>query len=198
MKEQRFRAHLPFALGPLKLSLAQINLPFSCSTVQMRKWWRTMNSHVTSSASCSFSVRATITVSQWRRELSLFRTSGCFRVTEELMKFLMLNSYVSPICCTWNTQTYAVHFSSTHIWTIIRIYSIWYIENYVWNASCLCFLCSDFQNYLRTQTGSTTTINIIICTVDYLLRLQVPLIHRHSDSDIGPNVSFLNVSILQK
>lgn len=31
----------------------------------------------------------------------------------------------------------------------------------------------DFQNYLRTQTGSTTTINIIICTVDYLLRLQV-------------------------
>ncbi|KAI4894471.1 hypothetical protein NFI96_006542 [Prochilodus magdalenae] len=30
-----------------------------------------------------------------------------------------------------------------------------------------------FQNYLRTQTGSTTTINIIICTVDYLLRLQV-------------------------
>ncbi|XP_062407677.1 ryanodine receptor 1b isoform X3 [Sardina pilchardus] len=31
---------------------------------------------------------------------------------------------------------------------------------------------NDFQNYLRTQTGSTTTINIIICTVDYLLRLQ--------------------------
>ncbi|KAK2088364.1 Ryanodine receptor 1 [Saguinus oedipus] len=27
-------------------------------------------------------------------------------------------------------------------------------------------------NYLRTQTGNTTTINIIICTVDYLLRLQ--------------------------
>lgn len=32
---------------------------------------------------------------------------------------------------------------------------------------------NDFQNYLRTQTGNTTTINIIICTVDYLLRLQV-------------------------
>lgn len=31
----------------------------------------------------------------------------------------------------------------------------------------------DFQNYLRTQTGNTNTINIIICTVDYLLRLQV-------------------------
>ncbi|MGH0140034.1 UNVERIFIED_CONTAM: hypothetical protein FKN15_010015 [Acipenser sinensis] len=30
------------------------------------------------------------------------------------------------------------------------------------------------NNYLRTQTGNTTTINIIICTVDYLLRLQGP------------------------
>lgn len=35
------------------------------------------------------------------------------------------------------------------------------------------FFNADFQNYLRTQTGSTTTINVIICTVDYLLRLQV-------------------------
>ncbi|XP_039597204.1 ryanodine receptor 3 isoform X6 [Polypterus senegalus] len=31
---------------------------------------------------------------------------------------------------------------------------------------------NDFQNFLRTQTGNTTTINIIISTVDYLLRLQ--------------------------
>lgn len=37
-------------------------------------------------------------------------------------------------------------------------------------------MISDFQNYLRTQIGSTTTINIIICTVDYLLRLQVQLL----------------------
>lgn len=35
------------------------------------------------------------------------------------------------------------------------------------------FLISDFQNYLRTQMGNTTTVNIIISTVDYLLRLQV-------------------------
>lgn len=34
-------------------------------------------------------------------------------------------------------------------------------------------LSSDFQNFLRTQTGNTTTVNIIISTVDYLLRLQV-------------------------
>ncbi|XP_078000970.1 ryanodine receptor 2-like [Glandiceps talaboti] len=30
----------------------------------------------------------------------------------------------------------------------------------------------EFQNYLRTQTGNHTTVNIIICTVDYLLRMQ--------------------------
>uniref|UniRef100_A0A3Q3BIB2 Ryanodine receptor 3 n=1 Tax=Kryptolebias marmoratus TaxID=37003 RepID=A0A3Q3BIB2_KRYMA len=30
----------------------------------------------------------------------------------------------------------------------------------------------DFQNFLRTQTGNTMTVNIIISTVDYLLRLQ--------------------------
>ena len=33
-------------------------------------------------------------------------------------------------------------------------------------------LSTAFQNYLRTQAGNTTTVNIIICTVDYLLRLQ--------------------------
>ncbi|XP_078504129.1 ryanodine receptor 2 [Lissotriton helveticus] len=31
---------------------------------------------------------------------------------------------------------------------------------------------SDIQNYLRTQTGNNTTVNIIISTVDYLLRVQ--------------------------
>ncbi|CAJ0581879.1 unnamed protein product, partial [Mesorhabditis spiculigera] len=30
----------------------------------------------------------------------------------------------------------------------------------------------DFQNYLRTQPGHTTSVNLINCTVDYLLRLQ--------------------------
>ncbi len=30
----------------------------------------------------------------------------------------------------------------------------------------------DFQNYLRAQPGNTSTINLIISTVDYLLRLQ--------------------------
>ncbi|XP_052009298.1 ryanodine receptor 2 [Xyrauchen texanus] len=31
---------------------------------------------------------------------------------------------------------------------------------------------TDFQNYLRTQSGNNTTVNIIISTVDYLLRVQ--------------------------
>lgn len=33
-------------------------------------------------------------------------------------------------------------------------------------------LISEWQNYLRTQAGNTTTVNVVICTVDYLLRLQ--------------------------
>lgn len=65
---------------------------------------------------------------------------------------------------------------------------------HVWNRCiktiwCLC-LCqhehcfaADFQNYLRTQVGSTTTINIIICTVDYLLRLQVKLTIQPEDQN---------------
>lgn len=31
---------------------------------------------------------------------------------------------------------------------------------------------AEWQNYLRTQAGNTTTVNVVICTVDYLLRLQ--------------------------
>ena len=31
----------------------------------------------------------------------------------------------------------------------------------------------EFQNYLRLQAGNNTNVNIIICTVDYLLSLQV-------------------------
>ncbi|VUZ49839.1 unnamed protein product, partial [Hymenolepis diminuta] len=31
---------------------------------------------------------------------------------------------------------------------------------------------SAFQDYLRTQSSNTTSVNLIICTVDYLLRLQ--------------------------
>lgn len=47
---------------------------------------------------------------------------------------------------------------SLHSWTLIPLQTI---------------VVADFQNFLRTQTGNTTTVNIIISTVDYLLRLQV-------------------------
>lgn len=36
----------------------------------------------------------------------------------------------------------------------------------------LWYFYKEFQNYLRTQAGNNTTVNIVICTVDYLLRLQ--------------------------
>ena len=47
-----------------------------------------------------------------------------------------------------------------------------FYKNTLTGSVCL-FLSTDFQNYLRTQAGNTTVVNIIICTVDYLLRLQV-------------------------
>ena len=36
----------------------------------------------------------------------------------------------------------------------------------------LLSVTTDWQNYLRSQAGNTTTVNLVICTVDYLLRLQ--------------------------
>ncbi len=45
---------------------------------------------------------------------------------------------------------------------------------YFTNHSIFTFDClAEWQNYLRTQAGNTTTVNVVICTVDYLLRLQV-------------------------
>jgi len=48
----------------------------------------------------------------------------------------------------------------------------------------------DFQNYLRTQSGNTSSINLIICTVDYLLRLQESIMdfywHYASKETIDP------------
>lgn len=51
---------------------------------------------------------------------------------------------------------------------------------------CKSLIISDFQNYLRTQMGNTTTVNIIISTVDYLLRLQV----RKNQSKMEYNILF--------
>lgn len=52
--------------------------------------------------------------------------------------------------------------------------------------------CVDFQNYLRTQTGNNTTVNIIISTVDYLLRVQV------SGHTCQPQVTLGSAGQLQK
>ena len=53
----------------------------------------------------------------------------------------------------------------------------------------LLYNVPDFQNYLRTQTGNNTTVNIIISTVDYLLRVQVRThththVHQNKQMDI--------------
>lgn len=53
-------------------------------------------------------------------------------------------------------------------------------------------LISDFQNYLRTQMGNTTTVNIIISTVDYLLRLQVRKNQQNGVQHIRLSFIFIN------
>ncbi|XP_046711318.1 ryanodine receptor 3-like [Silurus meridionalis] len=56
---------------------------------------------------------------------------------------------------------------------------------------------NDFQNFLRTQTGNTTTVNIIISTVDYLLRLQESISDfywYYSGKDIMDEAGQLNFS----
>ncbi len=49
----------------------------------------------------------------------------------------------------------------------------------------------EFQNYLRTQAGNTTTVNVVIATVDYLLRLQESIMdfywHYSSKEVIDPS-----------
>lgn len=49
----------------------------------------------------------------------------------------------------------------------------------------------EFQNYLRTQVGNTTTVNVVISTVDYLLRLQESIMdfywHYSSKDIIDPS-----------
>ena len=49
----------------------------------------------------------------------------------------------------------------------------------------------EFQNYLRTQAGNTTTVNVVISTVDYLLRLQESIMdfywHYSSKDVIDPS-----------
>ncbi|KAJ0060966.1 hypothetical protein NL108_003272, partial [Boleophthalmus pectinirostris] len=55
----------------------------------------------------------------------------------------------------------------------------------------------DFQNFLRTQTGNTTTVNIIISTVDYLLRLQESISDfywYYSGKDVIDDIGKLNFS----
>lgn len=49
---------------------------------------------------------------------------------------------------------------------ITKINKIPFCQQYVY------YFISEWQNYLRTQAGNTTTVNVVICTVDYLLRLQ--------------------------
>lgn len=87
---------------------------------------------------------------------------------EFLQQTLLLPEHLPYFCLQWGLNRKTLRFSAQQ--TVLRFSDSFFLTE----ASFFFFgLFSDFQNYLRTQTGSTTTINVIICTVDYLLRLQV-------------------------
>ena len=60
--------------------------------------------------------------------------------------------FIQLTCEGHNLGKYWMHYSTVNI--TLKYFSV------------------DWQNYLRTQAGNTTTVNVVICTVDYLLRLQ--------------------------
>lgn len=74
-----------------------------------------------------------------------------------LFRFIQLTCEghnLGEYCITMQLKDAFVHESSVNNFLIRYLFSI------------------DWQNYLRTQAGNTTTVNVVICTVDYLLRLQ--------------------------
>lgn len=101
--------------------------------------------------------------------LDLSQTSGC-HFTVRSFSFRRWEGDGGRWVHLWPLQVFAAALRRSQQ----RWGSIWDVYNRKKTVDHqLCFAV-DFQNYLRTQIGSTTTINIIICTVDYLLRLQVP------------------------
>lgn len=100
---------------------------------------------------------------------------------EFLQQTLLLPEQLPYFCLHWglnqklSTSQTVLRFSDSFLLTGPLTFleqKVVFVQTVLWNVMFFC-LFSDFQNYLRTQTGSTTTINVIICTVDYLLRLQV-------------------------
>lgn len=85
--------------------------------------------------------------------------------------------------CWLNT----INFQATNLWLflIFKSFSKKYVRlhisdcvhySFIYSFICkptsLCASHADWQNYLRTQVGNNTTVNLIISTVDYLLRIQ--------------------------
>ena len=89
---------------------------------------------------------------------------------------LWITSHFKPIIkdiChhsyNYDFQVYTFHtFHTFHIFHTFHTFHIFH----TFHTFHTFLYIPDFQNYLRTQAGNTTTVNVIICTVDYLLRLQ--------------------------
>lgn len=80
----------------------------------------------------------------------------------------------------WSVVACCKSFTSVHCLNMIKLFAC--LTEHV-----SIFVCKlGFQNYLRTQTGNNTTVNIVISTVDYLLRIQV-----NPQWQVGKPLSFI-------
>lgn len=111
-----------------------------------RRIWRMLPPPVNCSASCSYFVRATIWV--------------CLGLAERGLILIMFISSKINGKNSWKMLVY------------IKFSVCSFFDSTKWNIKICFLILTEFQNYLRTQAGNNTTVNIVICTVDYLLRLQ--------------------------
>ena len=156
------------------LSVGASNLKCILSSLSfqpLQKCCQNQHSQKTCSGSYSYYVRATIQVSiTWQSH------DQCVSTHQTLLTiFCYCILYMHACTDTWSMILH-MHAMTCYISCYTCIDS---------NTICTCEICSlasqkyrvlyfftAFQNYLRTQAGNTTTVNIITCTVDYLLRLQ--------------------------
>lgn len=158
---------------------------------QVRRSCRMMSSPVTFSASCSCSVKDTtqvcVCVILHRLIQYCWDSLVLFKCINDIQKLLVVNFAAFQL--NYNNLTLFCNFFSYKLsqTSVMICYPVIFLLTALnWDVFCTvtlpldCFSelisqhgVSDFQNYLRTQTGNNTTVNIIISTVDYLLRVQV-------------------------
>ena len=80
--------------------------------------------------------------------------------------YVSIRVYASALCA------FMLHILCPFMASLILV-CITHVCTHALICFCCFFVSLEFQNYLRTQDSNSATINVVVCTVDYLLRLQV-------------------------